>query len=88
MKITITKKEFYNIYRTITLEQEIDIDSKLFAEIESGEHEEWDSIEEWAESQATDNDNMDIVDEDDTYIEQDEMPEYEVDYDQDQVEAA
>ena len=88
MKLTITKKESYTVFRNVFSKAEVDIDPKLLAEIEAGNNEEWETIQDWVDENV-DLDELDFEfdDEEDGHSELDET-DIEVEYDQDELEAA
>jgi len=84
MKLTVRKKESYTVCRNYWYEEEIDIDDKLLEQIENGDHPEYDSLEEWADDQDIDYEN--VVDEEEPYSELDESEIESVSYDREAAE--
>jgi hypothetical protein len=88
MKLTIVKKECYTVYREVVSEAEVDIDPKLLAQIEAGDSEEWETIQDWIDENVDlDDIDFDIVDTDEPYSELDET-DIDVAYDEDEMEVA
>jgi hypothetical protein len=79
MKLTVNKFVDSTVYRRSTFEATVDIDPKLYALIQSGQHPDYDDIEDWLQA-GDDNDNIDWEwsCDDDDYGECD-TPEYDVD---------
>jgi len=80
MKITVSKTIAYDVRQYVKYQEEIEIDPKLLEQIEEGEHEEYDSIEDWA--QAQDIDFCDIGECWDGHSEETGEEEYEVEYEE------
>ena len=66
----------------------MDIDPKLLAEIEAGDNEEWECLQDWVDENVdVDELDFDIVDEEEPYCELDGT-DIDVDYDKDELEVA
>ena len=88
MKLTITRTNNYTVYRNVIAVAEVDIDPKLLAEIEAGDNEEWECLQDWVDENVdVDELDFDIVDEEEPYCELDET-DIDVDYDKDELETA
>ena len=87
MKLTITKKECYTVYRNVVSTAEVDIDPKLLAEIEAGDNEEWDTVQDWVD-ETVDTDELDFeFDYDEDVHSELEETDIDVDYDKEELEA-
>ena len=54
MKITVSKTTVYDVRTYEKYEEELEIDPALLAQIENGEHPDYDTIEDWAVDQDID----------------------------------